>query len=73
MLRVLPDIDLNFLMRQALDKVAFLPFGYLIDQWRWSVFRGDTKPENYNDDWWKLRLNIYKTFDTLNVTDAIEF
>jgi peptidyl-dipeptidase A len=39
----------------ALDKVAFLPFGYLIDQWRWSVYRGETKPENYNRDWWKLR------------------
>lgn len=47
--------DINFLFQMALDKVAFLPFGYLIDQWVWSVYRGETKPENYNKDWWKLR------------------
>ena len=53
-----PEIDINFLMRQALNKVVFLPFGYLIDQWRWSVFRGDTTPEEYNDEWWKLRYDF---------------
>jgi peptidyl-dipeptidase A len=42
-------------MRQALDKVSFIPFGYLIDQWRWSVFRGDTPPEKYTSDWAGLR------------------
>lgn len=52
---VIAEADINFLMRQALDKVAFLPFGYLIDQWRWSVFRGDTPPEKYTSDWWDLR------------------
>lgn len=49
------EADINYLMSQALSKVAFLPFGYLIDQWRWSVFRGDTKADSYNSDWWKLR------------------
>jgi len=29
---------------QALDRVAFLPFGLLIDQWRWKVFSGEIKP-----------------------------
>ncbi|KAH3705131.1 angiotensin-converting enzyme-like [Dreissena polymorpha] len=52
------EADLNFLMRQALDKVAFLPFGYLIDQWRWSVFRGDTTPEQYTEAWWNLRCRL---------------
>ncbi|KAK9502105.1 hypothetical protein O3M35_012698 [Rhynocoris fuscipes] len=46
---------INFLMYTALDKVAFLPFGYLIDQYRWKIFKGDIKPENYNCEWWKLR------------------
>ncbi|RUS68972.1 hypothetical protein EGW08_023264, partial [Elysia chlorotica] len=50
--------DLNFLMSMALTDVAFLPFGYLIDQWRWSVFRGDTPADKYNEDWWKLRCKI---------------
>ncbi|XP_048726863.2 angiotensin-converting enzyme-like isoform X2 [Ostrea edulis] len=49
------DSDINFLLKMALDKVAFLPFGYLIDQWRWSVFRGETNSSNYNQHWWDLR------------------
>ncbi|XP_052287078.1 angiotensin-converting enzyme-like [Dreissena polymorpha] len=47
--------DINFLMQMALEKVAFLPWGYLVDQWRWSVFRGETSPKNYNKAWWDLR------------------
>lgn len=47
--------DLGLLMRMALDKVAFLPFGLLIDRWRWSVFSGETPPEEYNAAWWRLR------------------
>jgi peptidyl-dipeptidase A len=42
----------------ALDKIAFLPFGYLIDQWRWSVYREETKKENFNRDWWQLRYAL---------------
>lgn len=47
--------DLGFLMNHALDKVAFLPFGLLIDQWRWKVFSGEVKPADYNKAWWELR------------------
>lgn len=47
--------DLRLLLQRALDKVAFLPFGLLIDQWRWKVFSGDTPPERYNQAWWELR------------------
>ena len=47
--------DLGLLMRQALDKIAFLPFGLLIDQWRWRVLRGDVDPASYNELWWELR------------------
>src|ERR1700730_2406804 len=42
-------------MKKALDKVAFLPFGLMIDQWRWKVFSGEIKPANYNKSWWELR------------------
>ncbi|RYE89880.1 MAG: peptidase M2 family protein, partial [Myxococcales bacterium] len=48
--------DINFLMKQALDKVAFLPFGLLIDKWRWDVFAGQTPKGDYNKAWWALRL-----------------
>ncbi|MRX26955.1 M2 family metallopeptidase [Kangiella sp. HZ709] len=47
--------DVALLMRSALDKVAFLPFGLLVDQWRWKVFNGEITPENYNQGWWDLR------------------
>jgi peptidyl-dipeptidase A len=50
-----PEGDLGLLMRQALDKVAFLPFGLLVDQWRWKVFAGEVKPADYNRAWWELR------------------
>ncbi|HYU32329.1 MAG TPA: M2 family metallopeptidase [Thermoanaerobaculia bacterium] len=51
-----PSKDLGLLMRQALDKVAFLPFGVMIDQWRWQVFSGQIKPADYNKAWWDLRV-----------------
>jgi peptidyl-dipeptidase A len=46
---------INIQMKDALDKIAFLPFGKLIDQWRWKVYNGEIKPENYNAAWWELR------------------
>jgi len=48
--------DLPYLMKMALDKVAFLPFGLLIDQWRWQVFAGQVTPDHYNETWWALSL-----------------
>ena len=47
--------DIGFLLREGLDKVAFLPFGLLIDQWRWKVFSGEIKPADYNKAWWEMR------------------
>ena len=53
-----PDMsrDLGLLMTRALDKISFLPFGLLIDQWRWQVFSGEIAPASYNKAWWDLRL-----------------
>ncbi|HEV2148847.1 MAG TPA: M2 family metallopeptidase [Longimicrobiaceae bacterium] len=50
-----PSQDIDLLLRDALDKVAFLPFGLLVDQWRWKVFSGEISPEEYNRGWWELR------------------
>ena len=47
--------DIGLLMKMALDKVAFVPFGLLVDQWRWQVFSGQISPEQYNKAWWDLR------------------
>jgi peptidyl-dipeptidase A len=52
-----PDADISLLMRQALDKIAFLPFALSVDQWRWRVFRGEIQPSDYNTAWWRLRLH----------------
>jgi peptidyl-dipeptidase A len=51
-----PSKDLGLLMQRALEKIAFLPFGLLIDQWRWRVFSGQITPQDYNRAWWDLRL-----------------
>jgi peptidyl-dipeptidase A len=48
--------DIPELLKQALDRVAFLPFGLMIDQWRWKVFSGEIAPADYNKSWWALRL-----------------
>ncbi len=47
--------DIGVLMKRALEKVSFLPFGLMIDQWRWKVFSGEIKPEQMNAAWWELR------------------
>jgi peptidyl-dipeptidase A len=49
------DEEIGLLLRRGLDKVAFLPFGLLIDEWRWKVFSGEITPANYNQTWWNLR------------------
>ncbi|HEY8088468.1 MAG TPA: M2 family metallopeptidase, partial [Polyangiaceae bacterium] len=46
---------MNHLMKRALDKVAFLPFGLLVDRWRWEVFAGKVGPDAYEGAWQELR------------------
>ncbi len=49
------DDEITLLLRQGLDKIAFLPFGLMIDEWRWRVFSGEIQPADYNKAWWELR------------------
>ncbi|KVX02702.1 M2 family metallopeptidase [Shewanella frigidimarina] len=57
LLETVPDAskDIGLLLKQALNKIAFMPFGLMIDQWRWQVFNGTIKPDQYNQAWWDLR------------------
>ena len=57
LLENVPDAsgDISLLMNRALEGIAFLPFGLMVDQWRWQVFAGQAGPEAYNDLWWQLR------------------
>lgn len=57
LIRTVPDAsaDTGLLLQMALEKVAFMPFGLLVDKWRWQVYSGQATPEQYNEAWWKLR------------------
>ncbi len=62
--------DTDYLLQQALEKVAFLPFGLVIDKWRWEVFSGQVKPENYNKAWWELRTKYQGVAAPVERTEA---
>lgn len=62
--------DIDYLLQQALEKVAFLPFGLLVDKWRWEVFSGQVKPENYNKAWWELRRQYQGVAPPVERTEA---
>ena len=49
------DTEIGELLHTALDKVAFLPFAYSVDKWRWDVYAGKIKPADYDKTWWQLR------------------
>jgi peptidyl-dipeptidase A len=48
------DEDLPYLMKMALQKIAFLPFSVMVDRWRWEVYSGKIGPAQYNSRWWEL-------------------
>jgi peptidyl-dipeptidase A len=61
---------MGLLLHKALEKVAFLPFGLLIDQWRWKVFSGEITPEQYNQAWWQLRQKYQGIAAPVDRTEA---
>ncbi len=64
------DKDIGLLLRQAMDKVAFLPFGLLVDKWRWRVFNGSIAPSAYNKGWNDLRLQYQGIVPPVQRTEA---
>ena len=64
------DKDIGLLLRQALDRVAFLPFGLLIDRWRWGVFDGSIPPERYTAAWDEMRLRYQGVVPPVARTNA---
>jgi peptidyl-dipeptidase A len=62
--------DIGILLNRALQKAAFLPFGYLVDQWRWKVFSGEITPEEYNKAWWELRTKYQGIAPPVQRTEA---
>jgi peptidyl-dipeptidase A len=64
------DADIPLQLRTALDKVAFLPFALALDKWRWQVFSGEIKPEDYNKAWWALRAKYQRIVPPVERTEA---
>ncbi|HEY0627006.1 MAG TPA: M2 family metallopeptidase [Allosphingosinicella sp.] len=64
------DRDVGLLLNQAMDSVAFLPFGLLVDRWRWGVFNGSITPDNYNQTWNDLRLRYQGIVPPVERTEA---
>jgi peptidyl-dipeptidase A len=61
--------DIPLLLHEALSKVAFLPFGIMIDKWRWEVFSGQVTPADYNKAWWALRLQYQGVAPSIERTE----
>ncbi|MDJ0906348.1 MAG: M2 family metallopeptidase [Woeseiaceae bacterium] len=61
---------INRQMQMALDSIAFLPFGKLIDEWRWAVFAGEVAPEDYNKSWWEMRTRYQGIAPAVDRTEA---
>lgn len=52
--------NINALFQMALERVAFLPFGLLIDMWRWNVFSNQIPESRWNTEWWNMRKKYQK-------------
>ncbi|MGE0583388.1 MAG: M2 family metallopeptidase [Steroidobacteraceae bacterium] len=65
-----PEAVINQQMKMASEKIAFLPFGKVIDEWRWKVFAGEIKPEHYNEAWWQLRTQYQGVAPPVARTEA---
>jgi peptidyl-dipeptidase A len=63
------EATINFQMKMALDKVAFLPYGRLLDEWRWGVFNGKIAPANYQKAYWDLRRRYQGVASPVPVTE----
>ncbi|XP_064087197.1 angiotensin-converting enzyme-like [Macrobrachium nipponense] len=51
-------VDINSQMERALDELAFLPFAYAVDTWRWKVLDGTLSEKDWNCGWWDLRYEL---------------
>eukprot|EP00163_Fabomonas_tropica_P008474 TRINITY_DN1816_c0_g1_i1.p1 TRINITY_DN1816_c0_g1~~TRINITY_DN1816_c0_g1_i1.p1 ORF type:complete len:724 (+),score=156.85 TRINITY_DN1816_c0_g1_i1:388-2559(+) len=67
------DTTLNALMKRALSKVAFLPFGLVVDKWRWDVFHGKVKPDDYNDAWWLYKQQYQGVMAPIKRDPKVDF
>ena len=67
------EADINFLLKTAMERIAFLPFAYLMDQWMWGVYSGDIAPKDYNKKWWEMRLKYQGIKSPVARNDETDF
>jgi peptidyl-dipeptidase A len=65
--------NINALFLKALDRVAFLPYGLIMDMWRWEVFSGETDKASWNKRWWELREEYQKVSAPIERDDEKDF
>jgi peptidyl-dipeptidase A len=65
-----PAADIAPLLQRALAKVAFLPFAYKVDKWRWQMYAGQTKPADFDKSWWELSERYQAIARPAPMTDA---
>jgi len=65
--------DLHYLLSQALDKIAFIPYAYAVNQWRWSVLNGTTTNMKFNSDWWAMRHRFQGLTSPVDRDDSKDF
>jgi len=64
------ELDMNFLMSQALITISTLPFHLVNDLWRWRAFRGEFELADWNAEYWKLKQEIVGVVAPVERTEA---
>ncbi|XP_043928726.1 angiotensin-converting enzyme 2 [Protopterus annectens] len=59
------ETDINFLLKQALTIVATLPFTYMLEQWRWQMFRGEIPRNQWIQKWWEMKRDLVGVVEPL--------
>uniref|UniRef100_UPI0039BD93C6 Angiotensin-converting enzyme 2 n=1 Tax=Homo sapiens TaxID=9606 RepID=UPI0039BD93C6 len=52
------ETEINFLLKQALTIVGTLPFTYMLEKWRWMVFKGEIPKDQWMKKWWEMKREI---------------
>ncbi|XP_053436341.1 angiotensin-converting enzyme 2 [Nycticebus coucang] len=52
------ETEINFLLKQALTIVGTLPFTYMLEKWRWMVFKGEIPKDQWMKKWWEMKQEI---------------
>uniref|UniRef100_UPI00398E42E0 angiotensin-converting enzyme 2-like n=1 Tax=Pristiophorus japonicus TaxID=55135 RepID=UPI00398E42E0 len=58
-------IDINFLLKQALTIVGTLPFTYMMEQWRWKMFRGEIPKDQWMKTFWEMKREVVGVVEPL--------